>query len=309
MALPFPPFSVTTTQTIAEKSEIRHTDLYLYSQIFCPGNFKLTLGASADFFEGGIVDRHQFNPKLGVIWNPCSITTLRGSVFRTFKRTLITDQTLEPTQVAGFNQFFDDGEGTESWRYGVAIDHKFSQKIFGGLEYSERDLDVPYEFLPAPPAPQIMEVRSVDWEERCLRTYFYWTPHPWLALSGEYHYENFDRERDFTAGIANTKTHRFAAGMSFNHPSGFKSGLRITQIDQEGEFQPQGAMPGTFVTGEDQFWLVDASIGYLFPKRLGLITVEAKNLFDSFFKYYDTDPVSPVIQPGRLIFLKLTLAF
>jgi hypothetical protein len=41
-------------------------------------------------------------------------TTLRAAAFRVLKRTLITDQTLEPTQVAGFNQFFDDANLTEA---------------------------------------------------------------------------------------------------------------------------------------------------------------------------------------------------
>jgi hypothetical protein len=60
----------------------------------------------------------QFNPKFGVTWNPLAATTVRAAIFRTLKRTLITDQTLEPTQVAGFNQFFDDINLTETWRYG-----------------------------------------------------------------------------------------------------------------------------------------------------------------------------------------------
>ena len=58
---------------------------------------------------------------------------MRAAAFRVLKRTLITDQTLEPTQVAGFNQFFDDLNGTEAWRYGGAIDQKFTDTIFGGV--------------------------------------------------------------------------------------------------------------------------------------------------------------------------------
>ena len=87
-------------------------------------------------YEGGIRDQDQFNPKFGVTWNPFTDTTLRGAVFRALKRTLITNQTLEPTQVAGFNQFFDDPNVTESWRYGVAVDQKFSKSIYGGVEVS-----------------------------------------------------------------------------------------------------------------------------------------------------------------------------
>ena len=61
----------------------------------------------------------------------------RAAAFRVLKRTLITDQTLEPTQVAGFNQFFDDLNGTDAWRYGGAIDQKFTKDLFGGVEFSK----------------------------------------------------------------------------------------------------------------------------------------------------------------------------
>ena len=97
---------------------------------------------SGDSLDVG--DKDQFNPKFGITWNPFPATTVRAAVFRVLKRTLITDQTLEPTQVAGFNQFFDDVNGTEAWRYGGAIDQKFTKDIFGGVEFSKRDLKVPF---------------------------------------------------------------------------------------------------------------------------------------------------------------------
>ena len=56
------------------------------------------------------LDKNQFNPKFGVTWTPFDGTTASWCRIQDSKRTLITDQTLEPTQVAGFNQFFDDVE-------------------------------------------------------------------------------------------------------------------------------------------------------------------------------------------------------
>ena len=64
-----------------------------------------------------------------------------------------------------------------------------------------------------------------------------------------------------------------------------------------------------FRSGNDQFWVIDAAISYRLPKRHGFITVGANNLFDESFKYYDTDIVNPTIQPDRMIFGKVTLAF
>jgi tetratricopeptide (TPR) repeat protein len=298
----FPPFG-TSAEII--KSDINHTNLYLYSQINYPKTLTFTIGGSGDFFRGGIVDQSQFNPKFGVTWNPISGTTLRAAIFRVFKRTLITNQTLEPTQVAGFNQFFDDADATKSWCYGAAVDQKFSKNIYGGVEYSGRKLDVPF----IDGSTGVSVVRGVDWEEQLIRAYLYWTPHPWFGLSAEYQYERFDREREFVAGIRDVKTHRFPIGINFYHPSGFSAQLKATYINQEGKYQPLGVSPDTFIPGEDQFCIVDASISYRLPKRYGLITVGVKNLFNKSFKFQDTDPVSPSIQPKRLVFGKFTLAF
>jgi tetratricopeptide (TPR) repeat protein len=291
-----------------QETHTDHTNLYLYSYIYLPKDVTLSVGASGDFLRTdfkqdgttGKLDKDQFNPKFGITWNPLPNTTIRGAAFRVFKRTLITGQTLEPTQVAGFNQFYDDLDGTDVWRYGGAIDQKFSQNIYGGLEFSKRDLDIPvYSFLTT-------EVTQTKWEEQLGRAYLYWTPHEWLALRAEYLYEEFDRKEEYNLGVKKVKTHRVPLGINFFHPSGLMAGLQATYFNQEGEFLPQ---TGTgLYTGRDEFWLVDAAISYRLPKRYGFITVGAKNLFDRKFQYFDTDPANPSILPGRFIFAKVTLA-
>jgi tetratricopeptide (TPR) repeat protein len=342
-----------------ENTDKEHTNLYLYSYIKYLKNMTWTVGGSADFFHGSDnVDEDQFNPKLGLTWAPIPDTTLRAAVFRVLKRTLISNQTIEPTQVAGFNQFFDDAGGTDSWHYGAAIDQKFTNNLHGGVEFRMRELEVPFLESPqssppsgpppsgpppsgpppsgppapgppppgppppgppaasaatsaaAPAAPERNLVKT-DWDEYHGRAYIYWTPHPFLSLTAEYQYEKFerDKEKEFVGGIADVKTHRFPLGINLFHPSGFITKLRATYIDQEGTFQPSTAELGTFVSGEDEFWIADALIGYRLPRRYGLITIEAKNLFNKSFKFQDTDPVRPLIQPERSIFAKFTLAF
>jgi len=313
-SFPFPPLEII-------KTNIHHTNLYLYSQINYPKNVTFTIGGSGDFYDDGIINNNQFNPKFGVTWNPISGTTLRAAVFRVFKRTLLTDQTIEPTQVAGFNQFFDDVDGTKSWCYGAAIDQKFSKNIYGGVEYSGRKLDdVPFFLETGLGSPEVIKV---DWKEQLVRAYLYWTPYPWFGLSAEYQYERFDRESELlfgavrvgVAGIRNVKTHRFPLGINFYHPSGFSAQLKATYINQDGRFQPQGS--AGFIPGDDQFVIVDASISYRLPKRYGLISIGVKNLFNKSFKFQDTDvhlgtvntALSPTIQPKRLVFGKFTLVF
>ena len=277
------------------KNNMHHTNIYAYLQMNFIKNVILTLGGSADFFEDDDIDRNQFNPKLGVTWNPFPGTTLRAAAFRVLKRRVISNQTIEPTQVAGFNQFFDDLNGTDAWRYGIAIDQKFSPHLYGGIEFSARDLSV-------------KQPNKLNREEQLGRTYLYWTSWTGLALNAEYQYENLDLDSEARNELntAEVQTHRFSSGAGFSHPLGFRIRLQATYIDQEGSFRDT---TGEIVSSDDQFWVVDASIGYRLPKRWGLITVEMRNLFDEEFRFQDTDPANPTISPERLLLARFTLAY
>jgi outer membrane receptor protein involved in Fe transport len=82
--------------------------------------------------------------------------------------------------------------------------------------------------------------------------------------------------------------------------------LKTTYYHQDGDFQRSGVC---CESGQDNFWLVDAAIGYRLPKRFGLITVGVTNLFDQRFRYQETDLTNPSIQPDRFVFARLTLAY
>ncbi|MCK4789448.1 MAG: TonB-dependent receptor, partial [Desulfobacteraceae bacterium] len=228
---PIGPGLVQTTRTL--NRSVDHTNVYLYSYINYPENVTWTIGGSGDFFEGAAEetpDVDQFNPKFGVIWNPVPNTTLRGAIFRVLKRTLLTDQTLEPTQVAGFNQFFDDINATDAWRYGGAIDQKFSKSLYGGAEYARRDLDSVFFNDTAG------KLREVKWDEKLFRAYLHWTPHKWLGLSGEYLYERFERDERFALGAKEVKTHYVPLGINFFHPSGLSVWVTSNLCESERNF-------------------------------------------------------------------------
>jgi Flp pilus assembly protein TadD len=289
--------------------DINHYNLYGYGYIKPLRNLTLTLGASGDFYDSDDknsdstdMKKNQFNPKFGITWTPFDGTTVRGAAFRTLKRTLITDQTLEPTQVAGFNQFFDDINATEAWVYGVAVDQKFSRNIYGGVEFSGRNLEVPY-FT----GFETLELKEADWKERQVRTYLYWTPHKWLALGAGYGYEHFKYTDNVNLGAKKIDTHSVPLRAGFFHPSGLFASVQGTYYNQKGDFQRFST--GMFESADDSFWLVDAIIGYRFPKRYGFLTVGVRNLFDKEFKYFEVDPNNLRITPDRQVFCKVTLAF
>ncbi len=306
--VPFPPFSISSVTE--DESDVRNTNFYHYASLNFPENFVWTLGASADFFERGLKDRNQFNPKLGVSWTPWEKTTVRAAAFRVLKKLVVSDQTLEPTQVAGFNQFFDDFAGADAWRYGIGLDQKFGGSVFGGIELSRRDLDVPFMYMDY---TGLQEVREADWDEDLFRAYLYWTPLDWFAVSGEYQYEEFDRALE-SAGILNIvelKTHRIPVQLSFFHSTGLTARLKGTYVYQDGVFAETTGVPGVFAEtgGDDHFATFDASLEYRFPKRFGKIAVEGKNIFDESFLYQEIDMYMPTFYPERQILMSVTVAF
>ena len=68
--------------------------------------------------------------------------------------------------------------------------------------------------------------------------------------------------------------------------------------------------------GKDDFFIVDAAIGWRIPNRLGIVSLEVRNLFDEEFKYQDDSfrefrdepSIGPYI-PDRTILGRLTLSF
>jgi tetratricopeptide (TPR) repeat protein len=286
------------------KSAIEHENAYFYSDIELTDGFVVTLGASLDALQDIGVERVQINPKVGFIWDVTDDTSIRAAAFRTLKRTLSSSQTIEPTQVAGFNQFFDDVNGTDAWRYGLALDQRLGQDLFAGLELSARDLTVPVISLADPDATV-----DVDEEEQLARAYLYWTPTDRLALSAEYQFERLIRDPNAlnVEGIRDAETHRVPIEIRFFHPTGVFAATRVTLVHQEGHFQNS---LGAIVAGDDTFWVWDASLGYRFPNQRGLVSLEARNLLDEEeFRFQDTDPADAFIKPERMILGRITLAF
>jgi tetratricopeptide (TPR) repeat protein len=320
-------FNDTTTGDLQAK----HTNLYAYSYLSLPRDLTLTLGVSGDRFDekgdffsefrlpdfpsdGPIPivpapvlgEKNKFNPKLGATWSLKSGTTLRAAWFKTLKRTLITDQTLEPTQVAGFNQFFDDPSATGSRVYGAAVDHKFGKKVFGGIEYSRRELDIPQNLL-QDGLEWIVTEQSGD--ERQARAYLFAAPHPWLTFGAEYQRERLELDRELFFSFSKATTHRLPFSARFFHPSGWSALLSATFLKQEGEFlivNEEGL--NDFVPGKKDFWVVDAAVRYRLPKRYGFVVAGVNNLSDERSTYEATDPRNLSIRPGRVVYARVVLA-
>ncbi len=307
---PFPPI----VEMVSRHPDVTHTNAYLYSTWSLIGDVALTLGVSGDAFdeEEGLGDESQVNPKVGVTWSPRMLrgTTFRAAAFRSLKRTLLTDQTLEPTQVAGFNQFFDDPNATKAWRYGVAIDPIITENIFAGVELSQRDLETPQSVFGA----GSVDTQQLDWEESLARAYLFLTPCDWVSLRAEYRYERFDRDPFEDAfgtqvffAFKRVETHSVPFGVQLFHPSGLGAALGATWMHQDGRFFLDSAQ--TLESGDRSLWVLDAALRYRLPRRYGFVSAGVNNFLDADATYQATDVRNPNLRPGRFAFASVTLAF
>jgi len=293
-----PSFSLEFT----EESIARSLELYLYSLLHPHPTLTVTAGVSGAFVDIGVTDRDQANPKVALTWTPLPGTAIRAAAFRTLTRTIPTAETLEPTQVAGFNQFFNDFLATEAWRYGAAVDQRLPFGVYVGGALTLRKLEVPFEEL----IDTAFEPRFTRWQEELHRAYVYWAVAPRLAARAEYVYERLERDNPLGLGVAGAGTHRVPLGLDLFGPAGLFARLTVTGVDQSGTFTDPFNNPSR---GRDTFWIADASVGYRLPRRLGVIAVEGRNLFGERFSYQETDPANPSLAPERLLLVRLTLAY
>jgi tetratricopeptide (TPR) repeat protein len=284
-----------------QESEASRTrrNAYFYTDIRLPANLIWTVGLSYDSYDERDKQFHEWNPKVGLQWEINDVFRLRAAYIEVLKPALIADQTLEPTHVAGFNQLFDDANGTWSRRKGIGLDARFAQGTYGGIEWSGRDLQVP-----------LGGTRIEPQDEELYRAYMYWAFHRDWALSADAQYERMSRRQlSGITDLVEIKTHSVPIGLHYFRSSGMFASLTGTYVRQEIEREP-----ATFALHEDNFFLVDASIGYRLAKRKGMISLEAKNIFDEEFFYRDTnfqisEPIGPRFIPDRTVLLRLMLNF
>ncbi len=307
--IPDPPFII--EDRVSDAYDADFLAAYLYGRIALTEQLDVTLGVAAESLEGLSVDKDRVNPKFGLVWRPADGTTVRLAAVETLQRRRFSRQdiqpSLEPTPVAGFNQFFDGIEGEEGRRYGLGVDQVLARDLSVGAEVSRRELKIPFDvFLPPPDFGISREEADVD--EDAGRVYLYWTPSRRLALSAEYQYDELRNDADFTPrGYIEIKTHRVPVQLRLFSPSGLSAGVGATWVDQDGLFAPPVDFLPAFRDGDD-FVVVDGFLGYRFRNRRGAVRLEARNLFDKDIRFQDVDPENPRIFPERLVLLRLELS-
>ncbi len=293
----------------AIKFKRERENAYIYSNLSYFENINVTFGLSYDAFKDVVDFKFDaFNPKFGLQWNITDTLRLRLAWFETVKSALITNQTLEPTQVAGFNQLFDDPNGTKARRMGLGLDTYFLKSLYGGVEISDRDLKVPL-FEEA-----LTLLAKEQQQERLYRAYLYWLPHPYWSINGEFKFERYTRHAEVVGG---DKDKPFQIGtlsaplvINYFHPKGLFAKFTTTYIRQH----LKRVAESTAREGTDDFVLFDVAVGYRLPNRRGFVSFEGRNLSNAHFLYRNVnfqlnEAITPRFTPTRTFFGRVTLNF
>jgi hypothetical protein len=224
------------------------------------------------------------------MWRVADWLTLRAAGFRVLKRRISSDQGLEPTQLAGFNQFFDDANGTVAEAGGVAADILASRTLAAGLQLTRRSLKVPYDL-----GGVVFFQRQT---EETAGAYLYWQTTQRVSLALQPQYQHFMDGALFDQ----MDLLEVPLGVRVFLPSGVWMGASINSVIQSGEFSG--------VEDSDSFVLVDAIVAYRLPRRMGTISIQGTNLFNEKFKFQEIDAaVTPRYVPERRVLLRVSLNF
>ena len=289
---------------------LTHENYYLYGGWNEPGpRLHLQAGFSADYMRRDGTNVERVNPKLGLVWGISDNTTLRAAAFQTVKRQLLGNQTVEPTQVAGFDQFYDDSNGTVSRRQGIGLDHRFSRGLYGGMEISSRKLDVPVF--------STSDIEWFRWKEQSSLAYLYWLVPEGItkrlstgwsaAISTDVRYDKFERLDEFSGveGFRDLRTWDVPIALNAFVHSGISFRLVANYVNQEGILlSPMNRIPV-----RDEFWIFNFSTEYRIPRRHGRIIVGVSNITNKTFSFQEVDPSNPRFAPERFVYGRFSLDF
>jgi hypothetical protein len=311
----------------------RFANVYGYAKFRGMGPVELTAGLAAEGIDTpvgllpprdsyiGATDvnfyKWHLSPKLGMTATFKSGTTVRAAVFSRMASSIGRLQTLEPTQVSGFNQFYEDVGGTRSWNYGVGVDQQFASVIFFGGSWVRRDRNIPEASCPTPnrftgcafvPGTELFERESHD---DLASAYVNWLIGKRVALSVDW---NLD-QRNFTTTTMSPlflfqdrfDTQRLRPMVRVFLPIGFFASVDGARYDQHVD-QFDDLLSSARTTVDASFWIVNAAVGWRLPKRLGSISLEGTNLGDHDFFFYEQSFQENLI-PTRRVFLRADFAF
>jgi len=162
-------------------------NVYIYNYFKLTNSINLTIAFNNEYYDSvSGISENQISPKLGFTWDITPDTNFRIAGFQTLKRKITSNQTIEPTHIAGFNQLFDDPTATDAKRYGIALNSHITNNFYLGLELTARNLTIPSRQLNG-------TILYKEQDENLHQVFLNWVISNNYALNLAYIYENFKK--------------------------------------------------------------------------------------------------------------------
>lgn len=288
---------------IAEEDKLESYNGYLYIYNNNIDDLTITLGGAVDQIEEPNFEGSRIHPKFGLEWRPMPALRLRAAIFETMKRSQRTERTIEPSHVAGFNQFFDEFNGTRSRNYGIGADATMFGRINVGGEFTIRQAE-----RPIITSNNIADFR--DERDDVLTGYVYLPISNGIALSIEPELSWFDSKEPIGSGAEETRTLILPVNMRYFHQNGLQLGIDVNWVQQD--LEEFDNVPNTSL--DEEFVTIDARLAYQLPEQQGILSFEVRNLLDEEFGFQDDNfrnarVRQPRFVPNRTFFARATMNF
>ena len=240
---------------------------YSYFYLEAPQGLTWALGASvATYKQDGLApfEVQKVLPKLGVKAHINDHVTLRASYLHNVKPELVSEQILEPTSVAGFNQQYDSFGGAFLRQAGGAIDIKLNDNLMVGAEAIKRWWTVPIGNAP-----------DGETTEQVYRGYVNLLLSDNVALAAAIVREH--SHSDVFGDFPDWQTTSVPVTLSYFSESGWFGSVGVEFVDHSfSQFLREGS---------DSFAPINATVGYRMPDNRGVFSVEVQNLLDEQFHF------------------------
>jgi len=232
-------------------------------------------------FIGGRRSKSKLSPKLGFTYTPTDALTIRGAYFQTLGTSSVNDiGSIEPVLVGSFIQLLGDLPGVETETFGIGIDYKDPKHFYTGIEYAYRDIDrdgidILTEFVTDATTLQdtfslTPTLQTEQEREHLVRAYFY-------TIFSEHFTGIAEYRREYLEALdisEENDTNRVRLGARF-----FSSSRWFALTDVDWYRQDLNGVLG-FNDGNEDFWILNAGVGYRLPHRKGQLRLQLVNVLD-----------------------------
>ncbi|WP_169334449.1 FecR domain-containing protein [Hahella ganghwensis] len=303
---------------LAETEDLTHKNFYTYLGLQPSESLFLLFGTTYDNQETDASQTIVFNfipfppdtslhrtiewsPKFGLQYSPVSELTLRLAAFKTIKRDITANQTIEPVQIVGFNQFYDDINGSNTKVYALGVDFAPDRDVRFGVENIYRKVKTPIQaFQPEPDQNQ----REFNYHH----AYYYQHLTHQLSLNLGYEFEDIDLvDKQFSSSgtIYRTKTHIAQSGLNAAINPWLYSQADIIYTDQTVDASFSSSDQREF---REHLWNLNLKVGVKLPKRLGEFQFGINNLFDDNSEILNSELNYLRYSPERFFYSRIQLS-